>query len=226
MAPTWLRLPTLCPVCKHYHKNTSTVCAFCQQLFVTMPPGCAICGIPGFLTNALCAHCLKRVPAFDQVICGNAYCEPLRSLIHDFKYHSHLFLRGLFVQLMIKSLPAVPDLGCLVPVPMHPQRLKIRGFNHAAVLAKLLAKQLALPYDLHFCQKIRNTEPQASLNSAQRHSNLQQAFTAKPSSYPMITLIDDLVTTGSTVEELARVIKQQSPSCRVQVWCLARTIAP
>ena len=107
---------------------------------------------------------------------------------------------------------------------MHPKRLKQRGFNQAAILTKLLARKLNIPYDLTSCQKIINTEPQASLDGEQRQKNLRKAFRCKPLPYEHVTLIDDLLTTGCTANELALTLKKTGVK-RVDIWCCARTIA-
>lgn len=106
---------------------------------------------------------------------------------------------------------------------MHPQRIKQRGYNQAAILAKALAKKLKLPCDLLHCQKIINTPPQASLDREQRHKNLHQAFRVRTLPYQHVALIDDLLTTGSTANELALTLKKAGIQ-RVDVWCCARTI--
>ena len=104
---------------------------------------------------------------------------------------------------------------------MHPIRLRQRGFNQAAELAKQLAHTLNLPFDLFSCKKIINTAAQAGLNEQQRRKNLRDAFEAKPLPYQHITLVDDLLTTGSTANDLAKVLKKQGVT-RVDVWCCAR----
>jgi ComF family protein len=106
---------------------------------------------------------------------------------------------------------------------MHRLRIKGRGFNQAAILAKSLAKKLQIPYDLSSCQKIINTVPQATLDGEQRQKNLRQAFKTKKLPYKHIALIDDLLTTGSTANELARILKESGVE-QVDIWCCARAI--
>lgn len=112
--------------------------------------------------------------------------------------------------------------NCLVPVPMHPARLRKRGFNQAAELTKILAKQVKIPCDLTLCEKKINTMTQVNLDSKHRNRNLQQAFVAKANTHQHITLIDDLLTTGSTANAVALALKKQGVA-RVDIWCLART---
>ena len=110
---------------------------------------------------------------------------------------------------------------CLIPVPMHPKRLQQRGFNQAAELVKHLSRAFKIPYALSHCKKIINTAPQAELTAAERRKNLRDAFHARPLPYQHVTLVDDLLTTGSTVNELAKTLKQLGVT-RVDVWCCAR----
>lgn len=107
---------------------------------------------------------------------------------------------------------------------MHPTRLKQRGFNQAAILAKLLARKLNLPYDVTSCQKIINTAPQASLDGKRRQTNIRKTFQCMPLPYEHVIIIDDLLTTGCTANELALTIKKTGVK-KVDVWCCARTIA-
>nr|WP_058465040.1 ComF family protein [Legionella cincinnatiensis] len=188
-------------------------------------PGCRHCAYP--LPNAhflICGHCIKKPPSFDRALINYTFEEPLRSLLHQFKYHDGLYLTSFLSHLIFKSLSTQADLPqCLIPVPMHPQRIKRRGFNQAAVLARSLAKKLQLPYDLFSCQKILNTKPQAGLDEKQRRKNLRSAFITQQLPYQHVAIIDDLLTTGNTANELACTLKKSGVK-QVDVWCCARAI--
>lgn len=121
----------------------------------------------------------------------------------------------------VSTMPKTPQ--CLIPVPLHPARLKQRGYNQTVVLTKLLAKKLYLPYDLKSCQKTKNTPAQASLEKTKRYSNLHQAFKVRTLPYSHVVLVDDLLTTGSTANELALALKKTGIA-RVDIWCCARTV--
>lgn len=142
-------------------------------------------------------------------------------VLHEFKYRAGLYLSSYLTKLMMDALPTGYTTDCLVPVPMHPKRLRHRGFNQAAELTKQLSRHLKLSYDLTYCRKQVNTAPQAGLNAEARRKNLRDAFQVKTSDYKHVTLIDDLMTTGSTANELARVLKKQGV-IRVDLWCCAR----
>lgn len=111
---------------------------------------------------------------------------------------------------------------CLIPVPLHKKRLQKRGFNQAALLAQALSKTLHQPCLLQAIQKIKNTQPQAALDAKRRLSNIKDTFKIKPVPYPEVILIDDLITTGSTANELAYQLKRQGIK-RVSLWCIAKT---
>jgi ComF family protein len=125
---------------------------------------------------------------------------------------------------MLQAFQRKPSLSqCFIPVPMHSQRVKYRGFNHAAILAKRLALALNRTYDLTSCKKIVNTIPQAQLDGEQRQTNLRKAFYVDPLPFEHVTLIDDLLTTGSTANELALTLKKAGVK-KVDIWCCARAI--
>lgn len=220
-----LRLPSLCVLCHHYHHQSLAVCEACVGLFAQIGPACRYCALPlpddKFL---VCGVCALEKPIVDTTITAYLFEEPLRILLHEFKYQEALYLGGFLAKLMLDALPnRTIETQCLVPVPLHPTRMRQRGFNHAAELAKCLAKKLKIPCELNLCKKIIHTAPQASLNKKQRKRNLSGVFLSKVTNYRHITLIDDLLTTGSTANELARAFKQQGVA-RVDLWCCARAI--
>ena len=218
-----LRLPAICVLCNQYHRERIAVCAECLQYLKPIGPACQYCALPLPDSDFLvCGHCCKQKQSIDNAIAAYHFEEPIRSLLHEFKYHEGLYLGSFFATLIIKALPATAlTTECLIPVPLHPKRMQQRGFNQAAELVKHLSRALKLPYALFHCKKIINTAPQAALTKPERQKNLQAAFYAKLLPYQHVTLIDDLFTTGSTVNELACTLKQQGVK-RVDVWCAAR----
>lgn len=217
-----LRLPTICTLCNQFHKGTLAVCEPCIAYMPRLGTACQHCATPLPETHYLiCGHCIKTPPHFDRAYINYQFSEPLRNLLHRFKYHNGLYLSSFLSHLILQSQPQLPE--CLIPVPMHQQRIRQRGFNQAAVLAKSLAKQLKLPCDLNSCSKIINTAAQASLNQEQRQKNLGKAFASKRLPYQHVAIVDDLMTTGSTANALASVLKRAGVR-RVDVWCCAKTL--
>lgn len=221
-----LRLPSICTLCNQIHKNKRAVCNFCIELMPQLGVTCQHCAAPIADRNSLiCGRCIKKPPYYDATRVIYKFEEPLRSLIHQFKYHNGLYLNSFLSHLILNALPKLPfnQPQCLIPVPMHPQKIKQRGFNHAAVLTRTLAQKLQLNYDLISCQKIINTPAQASLDKEQRQKNLRHAFMCKKLPYHHVALIDDLLTTGSTANALALTLKKAGVGS-VELWCCARTV--
>lgn len=220
-----IRPPAICVLCNQFHKRTLALCDFCIQLLPALENACRQCAYPlADPTYPLCGHCIKTPPSFDAATIAYRFEEPLRSIVHQFKYKDGLFLGSLLTELIIKAWeknPTHPQ--CLIPVPMHPKKLKQRGFNQAVILTRLLSKRLGLPKDLNSCKKIINTPPQALLDSQKRIQNIKDAFSVNKIPYNHIALVDDLLTTGSTANELAHSLKQFGVE-RVEIWCCARAV--
>ena len=222
-----LQLPKICVLCGQYHIDRDAICIACHEFLTPIPSACMPCALPlppgNFMT---CGECIKNKPYVDHTIAPYAFEEPLRTLLHDYKYKHGLYLISFLAQLIIKNLPPEAlHTECMIPIPMHPNRLRQRGFNQAAELTKVIGEYLNIPYHLSSCQKTIQTKPQAGLNAEQRHRNLLNVFSTESISYQHVTLIDDLLTTGSTVNELAKTFKKNGVA-HVNVWCCARVLEP
>lgn len=223
----WLkyrRVPRTCVLCAQYHPGNDAVCLKCHEFFTPFTSFCTYCAYPLPVGNfQICGECIKTKPYFDETIAPYPFEEPLRTLLHELKYHQGLYLVSFLANLIIKHLPShALQTECLIPVPMHRKRLQMRGFNQAAELTKAISRVLHIPYQLNACKKTTHTLPQANLNAAQRQINLSNAFQTKLShQYQHVTLIDDLMTTGSTANELAKTLKEKGVN-HVSVWCCAR----
>lgn len=219
----WIpRLSAICRLCGQYHKERHAICHPCTQLLEPLGPACYSCAVPLPAQDPLrCGACSVQRPHLDRVITAHRFTEPLRTLIHAFKYESALYLTSLLTELMWSAKEVDYTTDCLIPIPLHHLRLKDRGFNQAAVLASQLSQKLQKPYDLYRCDKVIATLPQAGLSAKERQTNLKQAFRVSPLPYQHVTLIDDLFTTGSTANEVAKTLKQRGVE-RVDLWCCAR----
>lgn len=219
------RVPTPCRVCRQYHRHTYALCPDCIALIEPLGPSCHTCAAPLPQPEpTFCGACLVHPPALDRVYTAYRFSEPLRTLLHAFKYEAALYLSSFLTHLLLQAKPLDATTECLIPIPLHHTRIRTRGFNHAAILAVQLNQLTHIPYALHACQKIRSTPAQADLNAKERRHNIHQAFQAKPLPYQHVTLIDDLFTTGATANEVAKTLKQQAGVQRVDLWCCARTI--
>lgn len=147
----------------------------------------------------------------------------MRHLLRTFKFqqrHACARLLGELLAARLATLSEPPQL--IIPVPLHPQRYRERGFNQALELGRPLSKRLNIPLGTQYCRRIRATVPQSELSAALRRRNLRGAFcVVETPPVNHVVLLDDIVTTGATVSELTRVLKRAGIA-RVDVWCCAR----
>jgi len=144
-------------------------------------------------------------------------------MIHRFKFDAKLYMGRLLADMAIARLPArLEKPQCIIPVPLHPRRLRQRGFNQSMELARSIGTALAVPVDDKNCYKVIHTPTQTGKDARQRRRNVRHAFRFhNREHYRHVVLLDDVITTASTVTELSRVLKGQGVS-RVDVWSIAR----
>ncbi len=217
------RIHAACTLCNQKKTGPHAICHFCYSLLRPLGTTCPICAIPLPDDHSVCRSCRDKKPFIDRVITAYHYEEPLRTLLHQFKYHDGLYLTSFLVDLMLQAPIDHANLTCLIPVPLHRKRLQERGFNQASILAQRLSKILGIPYLDNSCLKTTLTLPQAGLSGRFRQTNLANSFKSKPIAYSQVTLVDDLLTTGNTANEIGKTLKQQGIR-RVDIWCCARTV--
>jgi ComF family protein len=150
------------------------------------------------------------------------YQAELRYLILGLKNNAQYQNARLLGTLLAEQLSKTQLPDCIIPVPLHPSRYRERGFNQSIEIAKTTAKVLHIPVDVSICIRHRDTPHQTSLTAKQRRSNIKNAFTVlKPVKGLHIAIVDDVMTTGSTVRELANSLKKAGAKC-VDVWVCAR----
>ncbi len=171
----------------------------------------------------LCGRCLKNPPSFEETHAPYLYADGLRYLITQLKFNQHYQNARLLGNLMAQHLATCAELPeCIIPVPLYVKRYRERGFNQSIEIARHLTRQLAIPLALKHCIRNRDTDHQTGLAAKQRRKNLRLAFSiVKPMKYQHVAIVDDVMTTGATVEALAYALKQQGVS-RVDVWVCAR----
>lgn len=148
-----------CFLCQTPLTDPSMLCTFCNSLLQKIHYACVCCSLPLAPNQSQrCGNCIKKPPSYDKIYTNYVFIEPLRSLIHQYKYHQALHLRQLLLQWLLQAWsPEMQSAECIIPVPMHSTRLKQRGFNQAHELAKLLAKHLNLPFTSFLCTKNKAT---------------------------------------------------------------------
>jgi len=170
-----------------------------------------------------CGRCLQRAPRFDLAFVPYRYAYPLDQLIRAFKYRGVLAYGRVLGSLLADQLAARasprPDL--IVPVPLHPSRHRERGFNQATELARPISRRLDIPFDARLCKRVRATADQTELDARSRRSNVRGAFEVEGKLALHVAVLDDVLTTGSTASEIARVLKRAGVRT-VEIWAVAR----
>jgi len=222
-------LPTACALCG---ASGAALCGGCRrQFFATPQPRCRQCGLalPAAPAQALCGQCLKSPPPFDATIVAADYAPPLDQLVLELKFGHRLALAPLLADLLHQALPIDAERPqLLLPVPLGPRRLAQRGFNQALEIARPLARLLAVPLEPRLALRVRETEAQTTLPPRQRQQNLRGAFTLEPAAAAArlrgrhVGIVDDVITTGATVGELAATLKRFG-AARVTTLAFART---
>ncbi|MDR0717507.1 MAG: ComF family protein [Azoarcus sp.] len=181
------------------------LCAACaRDLPRRTAPCCPNCALP-VPGGEICGRCLRHPPAFDATFAAFDYVFPLDVLMQALKYRHHLPLARFFAREMARA--PLPPVDLIVPMPLHPRRLRARGFNQAVELARPLARALAAPLALGAASRVRDTVSQTSLDRAARLTNLRGAFACRRLDGQRIAVIDDVMTTGASLEALARCLK-------------------
>jgi ComF family protein len=215
---------TDCRLCSLPTNEPGSLCRDCLEDMPRIQHACPRCGaeLANFVASA-CGECQRHPPRFDSAHIPYRYAPPLTPFITGLKFHARLAEARFLAELFLASFPASAPLPeCLIPVPLHPQRLRERGYNQALELARLLSQRLHLPIENHFVQRRLHTLPQSELSGNTRRHNMRQAFELmSPVPYRHVAIIDDVVTTASTVNELAGVLRQGGVE-HIQIWAIAR----
>ena len=228
-----LRRPGTCLLCDGPADTTHALCGACQDELPWLGPHCSVCALPLPAAGLTCAHCLRRAPAFARVEAPWRYAFPVDALITRFKHHSAWPLGRLLGALLAEHLrhahlEGLPRPDLLLPVPLARPRLRQRGFNQAALLARWLGDALRISVRDDLLLRPQDTATQQGLDAVARRRNLRGAFAlADPQAVSgrHVALVDDVLTTGATAEALASLLVKAG-AARVDVYCLARTPAP
>lgn len=198
---------------------------WCEACDAMMPylntPHCPICALPT-PTGEICGHCLEQRPSFTHTIAVFGYHFPLDKLICAMKYEEQLALAQIFAEKLLQRIDVLPDY--VIPMPLHPEKLRRRGFNQALLIAAKLACALDLPLLTRACHRLRDTPSQTSLPWRERSKNMRGAFGCDMDlSGKRIALVDDVLTTGASMNALARAAQKRGAS-ETFAWVVARTV--
>lgn len=223
-AAQFLLFPPRCQLCGAPGVARRDLCAGCHGDLPWLGAACVHCAAPLPATGHTCGDCQRRPPRFDRVLAPFRYGPPLDHLVQRLKFHQDLAAGRLLGELMAERVLAdrIPLPDCLLPVPLHPTRLAERGFNQALEIGRPIRKALGIPIAPRLVRRVKATATQSLLPAARRAGNLRGAFAVAGGPVPEhVAILDDVLTTGATTGELARVLKRAGVKT-VQVWVVAR----
>lgn len=218
--------------CFHCEKPlTHAAHGFCSRCLkqLAKTPYCHHCGSPLPRFQPHCGNCLREEPKWQRILQISAYKPPLAEWIHRFKFRQQYWLDRALARLLLLEILAqrreryfaLPEV--ILPVPLFWQRQWSRGYNQAELIARQLSKWLNIPLDTRTLQRVIATPSQRELTAYERRRNLRSAFCYEPiQTYRRVAIVDDVVTTGSTLNAICIELKKQGVE-EVQVWTLART---
>lgn len=230
-------MPRHCLFCLEKTQNSTNLCISCLDTLTLNSSCCRRCASPMEYTSRphklLCGNCLSHQYYYDKVYSPYTYSHDIRYLITNLKYHKKIHFAKILAELFTRQADfsaaknttettacQLPQL--IIPMPMHTKRLRARGYNQALEISRFLASYYQLPLDYQHFVRTRYTQLQAGLAASERQKNVANAFTLKkPLVYNHIALIDDVMTTGSTVNEAAKVLKKNGIK-QVDIWTIAR----
>jgi len=220
-----LQFSKACFLCETPAKTSHGLCADCYRQVPRIQQHCLMCGIPLQADKLYCGQCLRQAKPFQRSFIPTVYQFPTDRFIQQLKFQHHFNHLPVLTQLLIdhlahKQLNTLPD--ALIPVPLHPKRMRQRGFNQSTELCKHLAKHFHIPVLNQTVKRIVNTPAQTGLSAKLRSKNMRQAFQiTHPMTARHVAIVDDVVTTTSTVSALAQVLTSAGVQ-RVDVWAIAR----
>lgn len=222
-------LPARCGGCGTIVDDVDSFCGECWKDLDFLQGGCSICGLPLEATEAeVCAACLTRPPRLDRIRAAVAYDDISRSIALRLKYGRKVGLARTMSRYMGPLIGEVPSQALLVPVPLHRSRLWHRGFNQSVLVARELSRRTGVPVAVDALKRVRATPPLKGLNMRQRRRTVAGAF--RPGDKVdlrgrTVILVDDVMTTGSTANACARILKRAGAE-RVDLVSWARVIRP
>ena len=199
-------------------------CAACNAALPHLDaPHCPVCALPT-PSGEVCGHCIKNLPLFTRTTAAFEYSFPLDKLIQAMKYGEQLALTKAFAEKLALRINKSDLPDCIIPMPLHPAKLRERGFNQSLLLAATLARKLDIELLPSVCQRVRDTPPQSALPWKERKKNVRNAFCCDIDlGGKRVALVDDVLTTGASMNALAEAVQKRGAS-EIQAWVVARTL--
>ena len=220
--------PPTCLLCGAAGSPGRDLCPGCAAELPLNRVSCPRCALPldaRLPDGSECGACRRRPPPFDSALAALRYETPVPLLVGAAKFRAQLAAARLLGQLLADAVRwrggRLPEV--LIPVPLHPRRLGERGYNQALEIGRSVGRELDLPLDTGHCLRVSPTQPQTGLDESARRRNVRGAFAAHtPFPWRRVAILDDVVTTGSTVAEAARALRRAGAE-EIMVWAAART---
>jgi ComF family protein len=197
-------------------------CAACDAALPYLNAAhCPVCALPTPEGN-VCGQCLTSSPHFARTVAAFAYAFPVDRLVQALKFRERLILARHLADTLVQRVEVRPDY--IAPMPLHPAKLRERGFNQSLELARRVASMLGVPLLVHACQRVRDTPPQSTLNWKERDKNVRKAFACTQDlSGKHVAIVDDVMTSGASLNELALALRRAGAR-EVSAWVVARTL--
>jgi len=214
--------PSICAGCDAFIDGGAILCQSCDDRFASLAnaPACPQCAMPAASVGAPCAYCHNAgIAHYERVFRLGVFEDPIKHLIHQMKYHGRWPLAEFLADRLFATEPVkglLTETQVLVPVPLHLRRQITRGYNQADVLARRIGRAARIPV-VHAIRRTRNTETQTNLHShASRVANMRGAFALRRAAKFIrdkhVVVIDDVSTSGATLNAIAQVLKQAEPA--------------
>ena len=227
----WLRnmqrfWPSTCVLCRGRAQSGLDICLPCAGDLPVNDAACPRCALPLHAAPAgvICGRCQDRLPKFDASLVPYLYAYPLDHLIQRLKFGNHVPCGRVCGTLLARALLArnvrLPEV--IVPVPLGTRRYRRRGYNQAHEIARAISRIVGVPVRSDLLKRVRETNEQVGLKQKERRRNVRGAFAVtREIAGKRIAIVDDVVTTGSTVNEIARVLRHAGAE-HIEVWAVAR----
>ena len=223
-----------CLVCYQGNCNKQGLCHDCMTTLLagSVGNGCMTCGVVVAEENQqVCEDCLSSPMPWDRLVICHRYDRTIKQLLWQYKFHGDFMAGAILAKIFSKRLKKLlqtqmverPDV--LLPVPIHQKRLSQRGFNQTEYFAKMIAKEINIQTNGKLIGRVKYEKPQAGLSRAQRLMNVKNVFQVKSGNhYQHVAIIEDVVTTGSTVLAMTEALLQTGKIQKVSIWSLAKNI--
>lgn len=199
-------------------------CAACDAVLPYLDAAhCPVCALPT-PSGEVCGHCLSQPPLFTRTTTVFAYAFPLDKLIQDMKYGEQLSLAHAFAKKLAQHIDNSDLPDYIIAMPLHPAKLRERGFNQSQLLAATVGRELKLKLLPNACQRVRDTPPQSALPWKARKKNMRNAFCCDMDlTGKRVALVDDVLTTGASLNALAEAVSRRG-AIQISAWVVARTL--